>query len=267
MRIQPSLQTFTVVINTPAPSAGCTARRWSWCSRAPGGNRSWSCRDSSIHASVCFIQFLSSRSGKSSRACAPRLSVRLAAEVHRHHGLHDQIVEFQRLDQIGIPDQRAVGHRDVADAARAPCESGSGLRAAPRRCGTPRNCSASRAACCRAASRSACRRRHSGNDRAGRSALSAESAGNSGCLPFGVSFSAQRNAAARPNTTRSISELEPSRLAPCTETQAASPTAIKARARSRCRRRSSWSALRRESWWGCRPCCNARSAGSGSARA
>ena len=33
--------------------------------------------------------------------------------------------------------------------------------------------------------------------------------------------------AALPNTTRSISELEPSRLAPCTETQAASPTAIK----------------------------------------
>ena len=33
--------------------------------------------------------------------------------------------------------------------------------------------------------------------------------------------------AALPNTTRSISELEPSRLAPCTETQAASPTAIR----------------------------------------
>src|SRR6185312_3466838 len=33
-----------------------------------------------IQASVCFIQFLSSRSGKSSRAWAPRLSLRLAAE-------------------------------------------------------------------------------------------------------------------------------------------------------------------------------------------
>jgi hypothetical protein len=32
---------------------------------------------------------------------------------------------------------------------------------------------------------------------------------------------------ARPNTTRSISELEPRRLAPCTDTQAASPTAIR----------------------------------------
>ncbi len=34
------------------------------------------------------------------------------------------------------------------------------------------------------------------------------------------------SAAARPNTTRSVRELEPRRLAPCTETQAASPTAI-----------------------------------------
>ena len=36
-----------------------------------------------------------------------------------------------------------------------------------------------------------------------------------------------RIAAARPKTTRSISELEPSRLAPCTEAQPASPTAIR----------------------------------------
>lgn len=36
-----------------------------------------------------------------------------------------------------------------------------------------------------------------------------------------------RIAAARPNTTRSISEFEPSRLAPCTEAQPASPTAIR----------------------------------------
>jgi hypothetical protein len=36
-----------------------------------------------------------------------------------------------------------------------------------------------------------------------------------------------RIAAARPNTTRSISELEPRRLAPCTEAQPASPTAIR----------------------------------------
>ena len=37
---------------------------------------------SSNHESVCFIQFWSSRSLKSSRACAPRLSVRFAALTH-----------------------------------------------------------------------------------------------------------------------------------------------------------------------------------------
>ena len=47
--------------------------------------------------------------------------------------------------------------------------------------------------------------------------------GNGGGGSSGSMISAQRLAAARPNTTRSSSELEPSRLAPCTETQAASP--------------------------------------------
>src|SRR5947208_3092969 len=42
----------------------------------------------------------------------------------------------------------------------------------------------------------------------------------------GRNSSTARRAAARPNTTMSTSELQPSRLAPCTETQAASPTAI-----------------------------------------
>jgi hypothetical protein len=41
-----------------------------------------------------------------------------------------------------------------------------------------------------------------------------------------LTTSAQWRAAARPNTTRSSSEFEPSRFAPCTDTQAASPTAI-----------------------------------------
>ena len=59
------------------------------------------------------------------------------------------------------------------------------------------------------------------------SARSAESFGSAGCSALGVRISAQRSAAARPNTTRSISEFEPSRLAPCTDTQAASPSAIR----------------------------------------
>ena len=44
--------------------------------------------------------------------------------------------------------------------------------------------------------------------------------------PF-LRISRQRNAAARPNTTRSSSELAPKRLAPCTDTQAFSPIAIR----------------------------------------
>src|SRR4030067_797024 len=53
--------------------------------------------------------------------------------------------------------------------------------------------------------------------------------GSSGMALSFLTISAQRSAAARPNTTRSISELEPSRLAPCTETQAASPSATSPR--------------------------------------
>ena len=59
------------------------------------------------------------------------------------------------------------------------------------------------------------------------SGRSAASFGSSECFSLGSINSAQRSAAARPNTTRSISEFEPSRLAPCTDTQAASPTAIR----------------------------------------
>src|SRR5271169_2624693 len=36
--------------------------------------------------------------------------------VHGDHGLLDQIGEFQRLDQVGIPDQRAVGDVHVGNA-------------------------------------------------------------------------------------------------------------------------------------------------------
>ena len=80
----------------------------------------------------------------------------------------------------------------------------------------------------RAAPRSACRRWRGAAGRAATARRSAESFGRSGCLSFGVSdLGADACAAARPNTTRSISEFEPSRLAPCTETQPASPSAIR----------------------------------------
>ena len=44
--------------------------------------------------------------------------------------------------------------------------------------------------------------------------------------PF-LTVSLIRSEAALPNTTKSMSEFEPNRLAPCTLTQAASPAAIK----------------------------------------
>ncbi|KAG0738061.1 hypothetical protein G6F24_017718 [Rhizopus arrhizus] len=59
------------------------------------------------------------------------------------------------------------------------------------------------------------------------SALSQASAGSGLCDAPGLMVSAQRLATARPNTTRSSSEFEPRRLAPCTDTQAASPMAYR----------------------------------------
>ena len=52
-------------------------------------------------------------------------------------------------------------------------------------------------------------------------------AGASGTFEALSTTSPQRRPAARPKTTRSVRLLEPRRLAPCTETQAASPTAIR----------------------------------------
>ena len=49
---------------------------------------------------------------------------------------------------------------------------------------------------------------------------------SAGCVAFFSSNSPQRRPTARPNTTRSVREFEPNRLAPCTDTHAASPTAI-----------------------------------------
>ena len=57
--------------------------------------------------------------------------------------------------------------------------------------------------------------------------LSKAEAGKVLCGIFGLMVSAQRLATARPNTTKSSKELEPKRLAPCTDTQAASPMEYK----------------------------------------
>ena len=51
--------------------------------------------------------------------------------------------------------------------------------------------------------------------------------GNGACGPFIFVVSAALNPAARPKTTKSIKELDPSLFAPWTETHAASPIAIR----------------------------------------
>ena len=55
--------------------------------------------------------------------------------------------------------------------------------------------------------------------------MSAASAGNGLCGTLPRFCPTMKLPAARPNTMRSISELVPSRLAPCTDTHAHSPTA------------------------------------------
>ena len=62
---------------------------------------------------------------------------------------------------------------------------------------------------------------------AGRDLLLKEAASGEGMAASRSITLPARIAAARPKTTRSISELDPSRLAPWTEAQPASPTAIK----------------------------------------
>ena len=141
---------------------------------------------------MCFIQFLSSRSGKSSRAWAPRLSVRLTRRSPSSPRPGDQVVELQRLDQIGVPDQRAVGDVDVGDAGEHFVDQLVSLPPAPRRCGTRRNCSASPSASWRAAPRSACRPWRCGSCRAATAPDRRNpSAAPAACRP-GVRISAQR---------------------------------------------------------------------------
>ena len=90
-------------------------------------------------ASVCFIQFASSRSGKSSRACAPRLSWRASAETHRGHApcpirLSSSSVSIRSR----VPDQRAVGDAHVVHRRQSALHLVARPRAASRWCGTPR---------------------------------------------------------------------------------------------------------------------------------
>src|SRR5689334_25363450 len=46
---------------------------------------------------------------------APAL-LAVGGAMHRHHRLGEQIVELERLDQVAIPDEAAVGNVDVGHA-------------------------------------------------------------------------------------------------------------------------------------------------------
>ena len=99
---------------------------------------------------MCFIQFASSRSGKSSCACAPRLSLRASAPTMVVIALPIRLSQLQRLDEIGIPDQAAIG-TEMSDSPRhTPCIFVDAFGQASCCCGTPRRgsawCAASRAA-------------------------------------------------------------------------------------------------------------------------
>ncbi len=102
--------------------------------------------------------------------------------VHRHHRLGDEIVELERLDEIGVPDQRAVGHLHVGGAGQHLVDQPHALRTGSRRCGTRRSCSASPSASGCAAPPSACRHWRCGTCRGGSSAVSAAFFGRSGWL-------------------------------------------------------------------------------------
>ena len=41
----------------------------------------------------------------------------VGSRIHRHHRLRDEIVEFQRFQQIRVPDQRTIGHLNIGRSA------------------------------------------------------------------------------------------------------------------------------------------------------
>ena len=137
-----------------------------------------------------------------------------------------QIGKFQRLHQIGVPHEAAIRHFEIVhfggdfghlldtlfEGLVSTKYSGVRLHRAlhlKAQLGRRRASLAWRAASKRS------------------NALSMEAWFSSGFGVFGSTIPPARMAAARPNTTRSISELDPKRLAPCTEAQPASPTAIR----------------------------------------
>merc|ERR1719198_512871 len=65
------------------------------------------CTGSSYKPRVCTIQSSSLRSVKSSRACAPRLSLRASAPCTVIDAC-ERVLELEGLDEVGVPDERLV---------------------------------------------------------------------------------------------------------------------------------------------------------------
>ena len=120
--------------------------------------------------------------------------------------LQQQILELERLDQIGVPDERAVGDAHVGEGLEGRADASGCPRQGSRRCGTRRH----RAAWSSASPRGS--RRYRGavgiaQPIEPRHGASPASFAQGFCGLPGVMISAQRRAASRPKTTRSSSEL------------------------------------------------------------
>ena len=177
---------------------------------------------------MCFIQFGVVALGKILVHVGAAAFLAVGGRVHRHHRLGDQIVELERLDQIGVPDQGAVGD------ARRRCmpridrvDLAPGLRRAARGRGTRAQCGLHRPLHVERGSRRSALpplalRKWSSRP----SANSSEPLGSGRCARLsGLSISPRRRPVGAAEHDEVDQEFEPSRLAPWTETQAASPTA------------------------------------------
>mmetsp|Transcript_27816 Transcript_27816/g.68383 ORF Transcript_27816/g.68383 Transcript_27816/m.68383 type:complete len:207 (+) Transcript_27816:381-1001(+) len=181
-------------------------------------------RLSSIQPTVCFIQSTSLRLGKSSRACAPRLSWRRSALCMVICALGIRLcsssasirsVFHTRLRSVTFRSSRRLATSSILThpSASVSCVRNTAASSCMVRCIALRTMAV---LCAPLAYRTASRCAMES---------SPASAAITLCGRPVFSVSATVLAHARPNTTMSSSELAPRRLAPCTEALAHSPAA------------------------------------------
>jgi len=209
----------------------------------PGSARVTSLRR---RTSRCASSSRSARAGKSSCACAPRLSLRASAQPRGH--AFPSVAQFQRLQQVGCFHTGWIGQRQVAHAdQRPPSFSTPSVMLVEVR--TRRGATAWAPAC-------VAQRRHFGAafglgacvEHVHRPRQSPASAAAAPARAGRIV--SRREAGARPNPPSS-KELVPT-VAPCPDTQAASPPPSGRETRLRfCR---VWAAAPRSDGSGIRPC-------------